>query len=335
MIRSLESPATAPRTILRMKRLKSIPTILPLVLFVVSAIRILRSEVPRDGRSLTTIRNDSLKDLQPVLPWLTQEYRYPTTTVAVSSSNDRTLRRPLFLQSSLHTFPMSELNMSSTIPCGQQKCFFLSNNKNETNGYLITRYKPNYPHHFDYLQQTWNLVQEWEQTLTKKQAFRHLFLTDIPPTIYTLTNDELQQLNVPVKQWVQTLQPFPSPYYTAPQVLLERVQMAPTPHVIVKCHVPSTTRNWNTFTSHLPTSDTTTFQTTLQTELTKSLLFITNHPCLMYDFQILVDTQGHVYHFDLDRCFFAPTDATNAVTTTFETDCIPFLTELLLDHHDP
>ena len=36
---------------------------------------------------------------------------------------------------------------------------------------------------------------------------------------------------------------------------------------------------------------------------TKDMLMDNDYPCLLNDFQLVIDFQGHIHHIDLDRCF--------------------------------
>jgi len=47
------------------------------------------------------------------------------------------------------------------------------------------------------------------------------------------------------------------------------------------------------------------FITTLQKDVnaTKQMLIENKYPCLLYDFQLMIDFKGRIHHIDLDRCF--------------------------------
>ena len=96
---------------------------------------------------------------------------------------------------------------------------------------------------------------------------------------------------------------------------IQRVQIAPSPHLLIGCaesKVGPFRNQLGAFMKQVKRKRT--FLQNFQENFQKvRKLVFEVEPCLMKDFQVLVDTKGNLYHLDLDRCF-SPENATKKYT---------------------
>ena len=198
-----------------------------------------------------------------------------------------------------------DLVLSSRIPCGKEKCFYTSKTS-PNEGYLIARTSRSHAS-----EKYERLVEGW-QLATRLEREYHIphFLVS-PPTIVPVSDHLAALLNenlwyetqdLPVDQVGNKKKPkdrFP-PFS---QAYVQKVQVAPTPNLLLACapsNRPHFERHLHQFLLNVhPTK----FMTNFSKNLNKTRELLTTEPCLMKDFQVLMDPEGDIYHLDFDRCF--------------------------------
>lgn len=198
-----------------------------------------------------------------------------------------------------------DLQLSDKVPCGKEKCFFASK-LDSTVGYLVARGSYNDfadTSKLERLQQGWKLA----KTLEKKHKIQH-FLMDGPKTIpvsdhlASLMNQNLwfetrdKALDEVVKKRLRTRYP------TQSQAFVQKVKVAPTPNLLMACaesNRPHFERHVDAFLFGVSPK----FLKTFRKNLDKTRKLLKKEPCMVRDFQVLVDKNGVFYHLDFDRCF--------------------------------
>ena len=213
------------------------------------------------------------------------------------------------------------LNTTKRGACGYRKCFFHSN-VNDQEGYLIARGG------FDYmprLERIWKVARR----LDRKHHIRH-FLLEPPHLVQMPTASSLKQLNKMARQSVRATKK--KSYYgytegeafdqarrdnpdTAHTVAIQRVQLAPSPNIIVRCsffqagrggafrfdNQSSPKDEFAQAVAHHYESSTADFMAAFTREMKEMIKLLGQEPELWYDFQFMLDSSGVIYHIDLDR----------------------------------
>lgn len=218
------------------------------------------------------------------------------------------------------------LNTTKGGACGYRKCFFHSN-VNDQEGYLIARGG------FDYmprLERIWKVARR----LDRKHHIRH-FLLEPPHLVQMPTASTLMQLNKMARRSVRDTRKN-SYYYgyteeeayaqarrenpdTAHTVAIQRVQLAPSPNMIVRCSFfragrggdfqfddqSSPKNEFAQAVAHHYESSTADasreFMEAFTKEMKQMIRLLGQEPELWYDFQFMLDFSGAIYHIDLDR----------------------------------
>lgn len=203
----------------------------------------------------------------------------------------------------------ASLNLEGEINCGEYKCLFRQKLIHDTQGenvadtqhkqqqqqqiaYLVGNNYPGYQFEAE-TKASWKLAQYLQSTYQAK----HLFL-DAPQSV-TISPAALNLFQN------RTWRRHPKePMYAASQfATVQQVCLAPTPNVIV-------TRKWTTFKwfyrkKVTNQNQTIAFLQTLKQDVHIALDVLRAIPLLAIDFQIMIDGEGNIYQFDLDRVFLA------------------------------
>ena len=213
-----------------------------------------------------------------------------------------------------------QLDTNKRGACGYRKCFFHSST-NEIEGYLVARGGHDY---MSRLERIWQVARRLEETYSTRQ-----FLLEEPQLVQVPDMSTLKRLNKMARQSVRTSKK--SMYYgntqkepyekarvenpdTAHTVAIQRVQLAPTPNMIVRCSFfefgregafrfddQSSTKEEFAQAAKNYFGDEISFMNALAGELKQLIRLLGHEPELWYDFQFMVDYTGAIYHIDLDR----------------------------------
>merc|ERR1719245_150351 len=89
-----------------------------------------------------------------------------------------------------------------------------------------------------------------------------------------------------------------TPSLTVDKNLITKVKKAPRSNHVIKCNT-----KWQPFLEKISKKNTwEAFRSNIPGELKAAFDIVRRHPCLTSDFQLLIDSEGKVYHIDLDRC---------------------------------
>ena len=223
--------------------------------------------------------------------------------------------------------PFQATNIRSTddkVPCGKEKCFFRTQS-NATIGYLVARSsrKDNRKGRFESLQAAYALA----QNLTATHDIQHFLKS--PPASITITPPLAITLNANL--WSEKgQQPMKTERFQVnTTAYIQRVQVAPSPHLLIGC-VESKMKPFEAqLGAFMKQVKKETFLQTFSKKFSRVRKLVFNvEPCLIKDFQVLVDTKGNLYHLDFDRCF-SPENATKKYTDPQELMEAPCRTTLV------
>lgn len=219
----------------------------------------------------------------------TNERRGSSTTLSDINSGDKLLPE--------------NIEPSLKVPCGSLKCFYQLKS-NPQAGYLVSpdakrkRIKA--------LQAGWVVANE----LKINYNISHFLLE--PPISMNVSEALAKRLNRnlyiesirKLKKHGQKANRFP----TGSTISIQKVEVAPKKHLLIGC-VP---RKMRALRKDLPkfvsyVNDTKAFASSFTKGFDTALQILEDHPCLTKDFQVMVDTNGTVYHLDFDRCFKSST----------------------------
>ena len=198
----------------------------------------------------------------------------------------------------------SHLAYGLDISCGALKCFFHAK-KEKGVGFVVS---PRWAKRKQVGGLSWYLKMHSAWTLTKDfkarfgSAFRHFNLG--PPVMKGLR----QSADLKSTDRIFLLYPM---YYagrksqsgpSVMQLTVQKVWAAPSPNFVIKVGVGSTMLEpWTSFLRSSVT-DRAGFLQKFKSGLAASLSMAHQEPCLLTDFQIMVDKAGAVYQVDIDRC---------------------------------
>lgn len=221
-----------------------------------------------------------------------EEDKEKDTPVNESASNSNSSRQDDFLPENIG-FP-------SKVPCGSQKCFYhLISNRQV--GYLVNpETKSN---RLKVLNDGWELANRLE----REHGIQHFLLS--PPTPVKVSKEMAKRLNHNLyiertRKIQRGKKAHRFPKYST--VYVQKVQMAPKQHLLLGC-VPSKVAAFRKdlvkFMPNVNRNHTDTFLENVSKNLKDAKTLIDREPCLVKDFQVMIDTKGRLYHLDFDRCF--------------------------------
>ena len=135
-----------------------------------------------------------------------------------------------------------------------------------------------------------------------------LALPDYPPVLMNLSfamaclvADRVHQPETALP--VRKIHVYPNE--TRPQVVVQRVPRAPTPHLVLGTStrkMKHMSLQWALF-ANLHVRNLTAFRQQFTVQVHQIHGILDKHGNLCNDFQVVVDREGNVYHLDLDRAF--------------------------------
>ena len=193
------------------------------------------------------------------------------------------------------------IDWNRKLDCGRYKCLF-RDKTNEDVGYLIFNNHHSIGHQF----QT-EAIMSYKIAQYMKYTFgsRHLYLG--PPTIVKMVhfaNYSSQSNNN--GQYM---------YYANQYAIVQKVRIAPHPWIIVMPHMDSSKIKY--FYRKKVTIRRSSFTSTLRNDTMSAMQALQNIPLLSHDYQIIIDSNGNLYQFDIDRIFLGGIYKSNKFDTTF------------------
>lgn len=234
-----------------------------------------------DGAGITALRLSN-----------TMVQHYGNTTVTETEADNITYTPSSFWGS---------LDLEGEINCGEYKCLFrpkktsLHDRELGTNeyAYLVGSNFKGYQFEAE-IKMAWHLAQYLKSTFNAK----HLFLG--PPGKVMVSHSALQFFQN--QTWTRKPRGPSEPIYQGGQfATVQKVRLAPQPWVRIDMY-----RNkWTTFKYFYRENvvNRTRFINTLKNDVESALDILEAVPLLANDFQIMIDGEGSIYQFDLDRAF--------------------------------
>jgi len=209
-------------------------------------------------------------------------------------------------------FNWDDLDLSQTkkAMCGQQKCFFLD--KLDPNiGYLIKTVNKNFGN--KNFNTTVSLTQEHEafdqaQRLKVEYNIRHFL--DGPPFIDKVPTSKIGDR---MNSMINIVNDFEAKarnqhrYFENTNVIVQRNRMGPIPHALIGClnekKENSIQSIENLINNSIKPNDRMRFYEHFHDELSSTAKLLQKEPLLVFDFQVMIDTNGRVYHLDFERMY--------------------------------
>ena len=229
---------------------------------------------------------------------------------------------------------LQSLDYETKAICGGYKCFFRlkqhRNNENENDpndptsnsdtdniAYLVS-IKPIHGDGLQRLQQAYEMA----QTLEKEYPQIKHFLLGPPKRLYNLTKEWSDTLSSNVIGQQKTVQKWlDSPphndtnkhrygqrYLPNDNINIQKIQIAPTPHLIIGCEGGKFLETMRDVKQLVANSviDKVNFIRRFEENINIVKEMVKKggkYSCLVWDFQLVLDSYGNLYHIDLDRCF--------------------------------
>lgn len=199
-------------------------------------------------------------------------------------------------------FDPENLQRTDRVPCGANKCFFPLKSDSSI-GFLVAPSERLSKHQsktewFKTIEASW----EFAEHLKSEHDIKHFLLG--PPMNVTISHSLAAILNQNLwresKAKFLTKERFPE----GSTAFIQKVKTAPTPNLLFGCansKVQQFQREKDEFIPLIKRKRR--FARRFTKYLKQAKAMIRKEPCLIMDFQLLVDTKGRLYHLDLDRCF--------------------------------
>jgi len=201
------------------------------------------------------------------------------------------------------SFQLKNLDTSRRVPCGANKCFFRLNT-DPTIGYLVQpdvfRYdKQTSPDQlFRTLEVSWELAEQ----LRTKHDIKHFLLE--PPNKVKINKKLAKQLNANIWSEARGVQYDEPRFPKGSTAFIQKVRLAPEPNLIIGCTSSKRAqfqRSVDVFLAQV--IDKKAFARQFAGDMRLTRMLLKEEPCLFKDMQVLVDTEGRLFHLDFDRCF--------------------------------
>jgi hypothetical protein len=199
-------------------------------------------------------------------------------------------------------FQSDNLQRIDKVFCGANKCFFPLKSDPKI-GYLVAPSKRQSKEQsetdwFRTLEASWELAEQVEREYDIQQ-----FLLEAPINI-TISHDLAAHLNRNL--WRESRAKFERKERFPEQstAFIQKVKTAPTPNLLFGCahsKVQQFQREVDEFIPLIRRKKR--FARHFRKYMDQARVMMQKEPCLIKDFQVLVDTNGRLYHLDFDRCF--------------------------------
>jgi hypothetical protein len=153
--------------------------------------------------------------------------------------------------------------------------------------------------HFEF-EAAWKLA----HCLQATHGIKHFLLE--PPQKVIVTPTALENFNL-YEGGLTNRIPTQSRHRSGSFATVQRVQLAPTPLLMIRAALEESPKMWDKFDMFYKTQveDKSLFVNTLKSDIESALDSLEAAPLLGLDFQILIDTTGNACHLDLDRAFIS------------------------------
>lgn len=201
------------------------------------------------------------------------------------------------------TFQLENLDTSKRVPCGANKCFFQLKT-DVTVGYLVQpdvfRYDTNTSP--DELFKTLEVSWEFAEQLRRNHGIKHFLLE--APTKIQIDKGLAKQLNSNIWSEARGVQYDTDRFREGSTAFIQKVRLAPKPNLIIGCTASKREqfkRNAGAFLAQV--NDKKGFARHFAENMKSARSILDSEPCLFKDFQLLLHTDGELFHLDFDRCF--------------------------------
>jgi hypothetical protein len=228
----------------------------------------------------------------------------------------------------VHAFEPENIQRTDKVPCGANKCFFPLKS-DPTIGYLVASSERNSKEQseedwFKTLEASWELAKQLEREYDIQQ-----FLLEAPKNI-TISHNLAARLNQNL--WRESRAKFETKERFPEQSIafIQKVATAPTPNLLFGCahsKVKQFQREVDEFVPLIRRKKH--FARHFRKYMDQARAIMRKERCLIKDFQVLVDTNGRLYHLDFDRCFI-PDDpgAKRDISEEIASSCMDALDEI-------
>lgn len=201
----------------------------------------------------------------------------------------------------LDLFRPEDLDGTKPAPCGWHKCFFHSKSSDQI-GYLVARStgKSNSAKRkrLESLDSAWQLAKHLEQ----EYNIHHFLIA--PPINVTVSKSLASRLNQNLKSETARQRFKKRRFPKGSTAFVEKVKPAPNHTLLIGCK----DSKLNLFKKVvdkfvLRVKDKESFIRNFKESFANLREILHKEPCLLYDFQVVIDTSGNLYHLDFDRCF--------------------------------
>lgn len=230
-------------------------------------------------------------------------------------------------------FHPNNIALVDRVPCGKEKCFFQLKS-NEQIGYLVSRFedREDRKERFQTLERGWNLA----RSLKQDYGIQHFLLA--PPKTIIIRSTLVPILNRNLwsekkeKKWKKTKR-----FLKGNKAYIQKVKVAPKQTILIGCSLSKVEpfkRNVKEFMQDVVYQES--FARRFQENLSQAKRVLAKEPCLVKDFQVLMDTKGRIFHLDFDRCF-APDDASikyDEIGKNETASCLEWLDEVEREIHE-
>jgi hypothetical protein len=191
------------------------------------------------------------------------------------------------------------LGWPTRVPCGSQKCFYHLKSNRQV-GYLVAPEMKS--DRLKSLEAGWELAKQLETDYN----IQHFLLA--PPTKLKVSNQLATRLNrnlfIEKSRKILGQRKAKKRFPKGSKVLTQKVKMAPKRHLIIGCvdsKVRAFKKDLPNFISYVKYKES--FAQNFNESFAAAKKVLDVEPCLVKDFQVLVDTKGRTFHLDFDRCF--------------------------------
>jgi hypothetical protein len=224
---------------------------------------------------------------------------------AVGASNDTATSTLFVARDSFHP---DNLGWPRRIPCGSFKCFYRLKTAPQV-GYLVAHASTKQQDDGVIRSRLTALLEGWQlgEKLRNEYGIQHFMLE--PPSNTTVTFDLAQHLNYNLfsekhHKYFTDKMVRTKGFHEGTDIYYQKMQLAPKNHLILGC-VESKMTVFQQRLAHFCSlvEDKELFLDNIQGHFATARKLLEKEPCLVKDFQVMLDASGQVYHLDFDRCF--------------------------------
>ena len=228
-----------------------------------------------------------------------KKLRKSTRTMEKEKQHDTALANAAEHQIDL--FDPDDLAGSKRVQCGWDKCFFSSKSNNQV-GYLVARSSGMSSKEKQKRLKSLELAYQLAKHLEQEYNIQH-FLMDAPFNI-TVTQSMEARMNSNLKSETGRQSFNNRRFPKGSTAFVEKVKPAPKHTLLIGCK----SSKLNLFNKVVDkfiqrVQDTESFARQFKAGFAKLRELLVHEPCLLDDFQVIIDAKGNLYHLDFDRCF--------------------------------